>query len=55
MQELSEKERVVIALLYYEGLPILDISKVLGIPVPDVEQLQNTALARLRAAITLMV
>ena len=55
MQELSEKERVVIALLYYEGLPVLDISKVLGIPIAAVEQLQSTALARLRAAITLMV
>ena len=55
MQELSEKERVVIALLYYEGLPIADISKVLAISVPDVEQLQATALARLRAAISLTV
>ena len=55
MQELSEKERVVLALLYYEGLPMLDISKVLGISIPDVEQLQTTALARLRAAITLIV
>jgi RNA polymerase sigma factor (sigma-70 family) len=55
MQELSEKERVVLALLYYEGLPLTDISKVLGISIPDVEQLQTTALARLRAAITLIV
>ncbi|HTY37994.1 MAG TPA: HDOD domain-containing protein [Bacteroidota bacterium] len=55
MQELSEKERIVLALVYYEGLPLTDISKVLGIPIPDVEQLQTTALARLRAAITLTV
>ncbi|MCX6135310.1 MAG: sigma-70 family RNA polymerase sigma factor [Ignavibacteriales bacterium] len=55
MQELSEQERVVLALLYYEGLPIVDISRVLGVSVPDVEQLQTTALARLRAAITLIV
>lgn len=55
MEELSESERIVIALIYYEGLPIVDISKVLGVSVSDVDELQATALARLRAAITLMV
>jgi RNA polymerase sigma factor (sigma-70 family) len=55
MGELSERERLVIALLYYEGLSMEDTAKVLDLSIADVEQQQLSALARLRAAITLMI
>jgi RNA polymerase sigma factor (sigma-70 family) len=54
MEELSEQERLVLALLYHEGLSMPEISKVLGVSVEDVERSQDTALARLRAAVSLM-
>jgi len=54
MEDLSEQERLTLALLYYEGLPLADVSKVLGLATEHVEQLQSTALARLQAAVTLM-
>lgn len=54
MEDLSEQERLTLALLYYEGLSLADVSKVLGLAANEVEQLQATALARLQAAVTLM-
>ena len=54
MEELSEQERLVIALHYYEGLSTAEVSKVLDVSISDVEQFQETALARLRAAVSLM-
>jgi RNA polymerase sigma factor (sigma-70 family) len=54
MEDLSEQERLTLALLYYEGLSLSDVSKVLGLAAEQVEQLQATALARLQAAVTLM-
>ena len=55
MEELSERERLVIALVYYEGLSMLEVSKVLECSPQEVEQYQDTALARMRAAVSLMV
>jgi RNA polymerase sigma factor (sigma-70 family) len=52
MGELEEKQRLVVALLYYEGLSVEEAARLLGISVQAVEQLQNAAFARLRAAIT---
>ena len=52
MGELEEPQRLVVALLYYEGLSVEDCSKVLGIPVETVDLLHNAAFARLRAAVT---
>jgi RNA polymerase sigma factor (sigma-70 family) len=54
MEELSEQERLVLALLYHEGLSLPEISKVLGVSIETVEQSQDMALARLRAAVSLM-
>jgi RNA polymerase sigma factor (sigma-70 family) len=54
MEELSEQQRLVIALHYYEGLSQAEVSRVLNLSMTDVEQFQETALARLRAAVSLM-
>jgi RNA polymerase sigma factor (sigma-70 family) len=54
MQELSEQERLVLALVYHEGLSMPEVAKVLGVSVEDVERSQDMALARLRAAVSLM-
>lgn len=54
MEELSETERLVLALLYHEGLTLSEVTKVLGITIEDAEQFHETALARLRAAVSLM-
>jgi len=54
MGNLDEKERLVVALLYYEGLSVEDAAKLLGMSIPAVEQVQNTAFARLRAAVTVI-
>jgi RNA polymerase sigma factor (sigma-70 family) len=55
MEELSEQQRLVIALYYYEGLSLAEVSKMLNISITDVEYFQETSLARLRAAVSLMV
>jgi RNA polymerase sigma factor (sigma-70 family) len=55
MEELSEQERLVLALLYHEGLSMPEISKVLGVSLEEIEQSQDLALARMRAAVSLMV
>jgi putative nucleotidyltransferase with HDIG domain len=54
MEELPEQERLVLALLYHEGLSMPEVAKVLAVTVEDVERFQDMALARLRAAVSLM-
>lgn len=54
MGELEDKERLVVALRYYEGLSVEDCTKLLGLSVMAVEQLQHSAFAKLRAAVTMI-
>jgi DNA-directed RNA polymerase specialized sigma subunit len=52
MSGLSERERLVIALLYYENVRVEACAGLLGSSVPAVLQLQNSAIEKLRSAVT---
>lgn len=47
--ELPERERLIIALYYYEGLTVKEIASVLGVSPSRVSQLHTRAILRLRA------
>jgi RNA polymerase sigma factor FliA len=48
LEELSEKERLVIALYYYEELTQKEIAEVLGVSEGRISQLHSQALLKLR-------
>ena len=49
LDELSEKERLVVSLYYYENLKLSDIAKVLEVSVQRVSQINTRAVEKLRA------
>ncbi len=49
IDKLTDKQRTVISLFYYEGLKVKEISEVMGISSPRVCQLHSTALMNLKA------
>lgn len=49
IEHLPERERIVIALYYYEGLTLKEIGQVLGVTESRVSQLHTKAVLRLRA------
>ncbi|MBS3957156.1 MAG: RNA polymerase sigma factor WhiG [Clostridiales bacterium] len=49
IERLPERERIVIALYYYEGLTLKEIGRVLGVTESRVSQLHTKAVLRLRA------
>jgi len=49
IERLPERERMVIALYYYEGLTLKEIGEVLGVTESRVSQLHTKAVLRLRA------
>lgn len=49
IEKLPERERVVIALYYYEGLTLKEIGQVLGVTESRVSQLHTKAVLRLRS------
>lgn len=49
IEKLPERERVVIALYYYEGLTLKEIGRVLGVTESRVSQLHTKAVLRMRA------
>jgi RNA polymerase sigma factor for flagellar operon FliA len=49
IERLSERERTVIALYYYEGLALKEIGQVLGVTESRVSQMHTKAVLRLRA------
>lgn len=49
IERLPERERIVIALYYYEGLTLKEIGQVLGVTESRVSQLHTKAVLRLRA------
>jgi len=51
IEELSERDRLVINLYYYEELTLKEISEVLGVSTSRVSQLHAAAVFRLRAAL----
>ncbi|WP_206707243.1 FliA/WhiG family RNA polymerase sigma factor [Koleobacter methoxysyntrophicus] len=52
INELPDKEKLVIALYYYEGLTIKEISEVLGVSESRVSQLHTKAILRLRGRLS---
>jgi RNA polymerase sigma-70 factor (ECF subfamily) len=52
LQRLSDRERLVIHLRYYEDLPFADVAEVLGERDATARQLASRALARLRKRLT---
>ena len=55
LQQLSERDRLVINLYYYEGLTLKEISDVLGVSTSRVSQLHAAAIFKLRAALRVTV
>ncbi len=51
IQELSERDRLVVNLYYYEELTLKEISEVLGVSTSRVSQLHAAAVLKLRAAL----
>ena len=49
IEKLSDRERTVVALYYYEGLPLKEIGQVLGVTESRASQLHTKAVLRLRA------
>lgn len=49
IERLPERERIVVALYYYEGLTLKEIGQVLGVTESRVSQLHTKAVLRLRA------
>ncbi len=49
IERLPERERIVIALYYYEGLTLKEIGRVLGVTESRVSQLHTKAVLRMRA------
>lgn len=49
IERLPERERIVIALYYYEGLTLKEIGQVLGVTESRVSQLHTKSVLRLRA------
>ncbi len=49
IERLPERERIVIALYYYEGLTLKEIGQVLGVTESRISQLHTKAVLRLRA------
>ncbi|MFZ5826799.1 MAG: FliA/WhiG family RNA polymerase sigma factor [Bacillota bacterium] len=52
IESLSEKERLVISLFYYEGLLAREISEVLGLSQARVSQIHSQAILRLRGKLS---
>ena len=55
LQQLSERDRLVINLYYYEDLTLREISEVLGVSTSRVSQLHAAAVFKLRAALRINV
>jgi RNA polymerase sigma factor for flagellar operon FliA len=51
LKQLTEQERTVIALYYYEELKLHEIAKVLGLTESRISQVRTKALGKLRAAV----
>ena len=48
IDELSERERLVISLYYYENLNLSDIAKVLDVSIQRVSQINTKAISKLK-------
>lgn len=52
IEQLPEKERLVIALYYHQGLTVTEISRILGVSQSRISQLHSKAVVRLRSRLS---
>jgi RNA polymerase sigma factor FliA len=52
IERLPEKERLVIALYYHQGLTVTEISRILGVSQSRISQVHSKAVVRLRSRLT---
>jgi RNA polymerase sigma factor for flagellar operon FliA len=52
IEELPERERLIITLLYYEGLTATEVAGLLGVTVSRISQLHSRAVLRIRGKMT---
>jgi RNA polymerase sigma factor for flagellar operon FliA len=52
IEKLPERERLVIALYYYEGLTLKEIGQVLGVTESRISQMHSKAILRLRGRLS---
>jgi RNA polymerase sigma factor for flagellar operon FliA len=48
IEQLSERERIVVVLYYYEGMTLAEIGRVLGVTESRISQMHTAAMLRLR-------
>lgn len=51
IEELPERQRLVVTLVYYEGLTMTEVAELLGVTISRVSQIHSAAVARLREAL----
>lgn len=49
IERLEEKEKLVLQLLYYEELPLKEVSKLLGVSMARVSQINSSAVEKLKS------
>ena len=52
MEQLGEREKVMLVLYYYEGMTLAEIGRVLGVTESRISQMHTAAMARLRTKLT---
>ena len=53
MDQLGEREKIMLVLYYYEGMTLAEIGRVLGVTESRISQMHTAAMIRLRAKLTL--
>ena len=52
IEQLGEREKIVLVLYYYEGMTLAEIGRVLGVTESRISQMHTAAMLRLRAKLT---
>ncbi|RHA43115.1 sigma-70 family RNA polymerase sigma factor, partial [Cellulomonas rhizosphaerae] len=52
IEQLGERERMVVVMYYYEGLTLAEIGRVLGVTESRISQMHTAAMLRLRGRLT---
>ena len=52
VEQLPERERMIVAKHYFEGMRLKDLGKLLGVSEPRISQLHSRAIGRLREALS---
>lgn len=52
IEQLGEREKIVLVLYYYEGMTLAEIGRVLGVTESRISQMHTAAMLRLRAKLS---